>query len=780
MGNYFHAATQLTLLLSLLAGTASALDPDQHPGKAIYAKLCVDCHGERGEGVKGKADDALVGSRTLESLASRIDRTMPEDEEHLCVGEDARQVAAYIYEAFYSAEARARNTPARIDLSRLTVPQYRNSVADLVLSFRGDNWIPETRGLNARYFGERGFNERKEFRELKKPDKFERVEARVKFDFGEGIPKHEEAKEFSPEEFSIRWEGTILPEETGVYEFVVKTRNGVTLWINEHQHGEDSGRKLIDGWVAPNNEIREETGSLFLIGGRPYPVRLDFFTYKEKSASIELLWKTPRGVLETLPERCLTPERSHESLLVDVPFPADDRSVGYERGTMISKAWLDAVTAGAAAASDYVVEHLDELAKTKADNPERGKKIEEFAEAFVARAFRRPLSDEEKERYVRVHFKEVENPDLAVKRLVLQTLSSPRFLYPEIGGPARPDAWTLASRFALFVWDSIPNEKLIDLAKKGELGKPEKLDGIANEVVWNWRTRAKLREFYHHWLEMERADELVKDKATFPGFDPTIAADLRISLSLFLEESTWGKKAGYRELMLSSEIPLNERLGKLYGVEVKGGFQPVALDGGKRAGLITHPFLLSYLAYYNNTSPIHRGVFLTRNIIGMPLKSPPMANEFKDAKFDPSLTMREKVTAMTKSQDCMGCHVTINPLGFSLEHYDGIGRWREEDRGKPVNSKSDFKTDDGRVLALSSARDVAEFAANTPSAHRTFIEKLFHHLVKQPVRAYGHDEMETLRQAFEQGGLQIPNLIKQIALTTVAHSSTPDESFASQ
>jgi hypothetical protein len=157
-----------------------------------------------------------------------------------------------------------------------------------------------------------------------------------------------------------------------------------------------------------------------------------------------------------------------------------------------------------------------------------------------------------------------------------------------------------------------------------------------------------------------------------------------------------------------------------------------------------------------------------------------MANEFKDSKFDPSLTMREKVTSMTKSQDCMGCHVTINPLGFSLEHYDGIGRWREKDRDKPIDAKADFKAEDGRSLVLAGARDVAEFAANTPSAHRTFIESLFHHLVKQPVRAYGDDEMENLRKAFEQGGFQIPNLIKQIALTTVQHANAPDERFAAK
>lgn len=769
--------------LTLVPGLCLALDLEHHPGKAIYEKMCLDCHGAKGEGVKDKADDALVGSRTLDSLAQRIDRTMPEDKPELLNAEESKIVAAYIYDAFYSAEARARNTPARIDLSRLTVPQYQNSVADLILSFRGDNWIPEKRGLKARYYGDRGHNERKEFRDQKKPDKYERVDATVKADFGEGIPKHEEAKEFSPEQFSIRWEGMILPEETGVHEFVVRTRNGVTLWVNDHDRGEESGGKTIDGWVAPNNEVREETGSVYLIGGRPYPIRLDFFTFKEKAASVELLWKTPHGVLETIPERNLAPDWAHESLLVDVPFPADDRSVGYERGTMVSKAWLEAVTAGAAMASDYVVDHLDELAKLKRDQPEpeRQKNISDFAEKFVARAFRRPLSDEEKERFVRKHFKETNSPDQAVKRLVLQTLSSARFLYPEVGGPEKPDQWTIASRLALLLWDSVPNERLLDRVNKGELNDPAKFDQVVNEAVWNWRTRIKMRGFYHQWLEMERADELVKDKGAFPEFDPAIAADLRTSLYAFLDEATWGKeRAGYRELLLSTAYPMNERLGKLYGADVKGGFQPVTLDGGKRAGLITHPFVLSYLAYHNNTSPIHRGVFLTRHIIGMPLKSPPMANEFKDSKFDPSLTMREKVTSMTKSQDCMGCHVTINPLGFSLEHYDGIGRWREQDRGKPVDAKSDFKAEDGRSLVLAGARDVAEFAANTPSAHRTFIESLFHHLVKQPVRAYGDDEMENLRKAFEQGGFQIPNLIKQIAVTTVQHADAPDERFAAK
>jgi cytochrome c5 len=192
----------LTLAIACTETRAEPLNLEHHPGKAIYAKLCVDCHGAHGEGVKDKADDPLQGSRTLDDLAGRIERTMPEDEEHLCVGEDAKAVAAYVYDAFYSVEARARNTPARIDLSRLTVPQYRNSIADLIIAFRGEVNVGEDRGIKGQYFGDRGFNERKEFREQKKPDRYERVDDAIRFDYGEGVPNHEEAKEFTPENFS--------------------------------------------------------------------------------------------------------------------------------------------------------------------------------------------------------------------------------------------------------------------------------------------------------------------------------------------------------------------------------------------------------------------------------------------------------------------------------------------------------------------------------------------------------------------------------------------------
>jgi len=362
------------------------------------------------------------------------------------------------------------------------------------------------------------------------------------------------------------------------------------------------------------------------------------------------------------------------------------------------------------------------------------------------------------------------------------TLTSPQFLYPELvaapdpkpdpkGNNCAPDSWTVAARLANALWDSVPTGWLAEQAKKDQLRAPEQIQRAADRMLRDWRTRAKLHGFFHHWLELERADDLAKDTKIFPQFDETLLADQRTSLNLFLDDVVWESNANYRDLLLADYLFLNSRLGKLYDqpdVADDGEFHKISIDEKRRSGIITHPFLLTSFAYHDNTSPIHRGVFLTRNIVGMTLNSPPMANEFKSADFDPHMTMREKVTELTRSQACMACHVTINPLGFSLEHYDGIGRWRWKDQEKPVDSNSDFKTDLGDTIKISGARDVAEYAADSPSAHRAFVQHLFHHTVKQPAAAYGLDRIDKLRDDFAARGFNILHLLKNIAVTAAS------------
>ena len=766
---------RLPLLPSLFLSSvalAAPIDLATHPGAAIYREQCLDCHGDKGQGVEEKYDDPLIGNRSLDSLTRRIDRTMPEDKAELCVGNDARAVAEYIYHAFYSPTARGELAPPPLDLSRLTVAQYRTSVADLLGRFRG--WtvkIPTgERGLKATYSGRPDYKEvddKGKKVEPPKDQKFERLDARVKFDFKDGSPAPDK---FGAEKFQVSWNGSITVDETGEYEFVVRTQNGARLWVNDLNTNDESAAYVIDAWVSSGPDVREETGRIFLLGGRAYPLRLDFFTYKEKTASIEFLWKPPHGVLETVPSRVLSPERPREIFVSSTPFPADDRSYGYERGNAVSEAWFTAVLKGAIETADHVMERLDSLAATKADAPDRPAKLRKFCEIFTETAFRRPLTDEDRRQFIDALFESSDSPDKAVKRCVLAVMQSPRFLYPVIPGSDPGDSWSTASKLAIVLWDSLPDSPLVNAASKNQLDRPERILTQAKRMLDDPRAKAKMRGFFHQWLELDRAQDVTKDSKQFPQFTPAVMTDLRTSLDLFLDDVVWGQTSDYRRLLLDDELFINARLAELYGAKApESGFQRVKLDGGKRAGVVTHPYLLTAFSYHNNTSPIHRGVFLTRNIVGMTLKPPPEAIEFEDAKFDPKLTMREKVTELTRSKACMGCHSTINPLGFSLENFDAIGRWRVKEKNKPIDPSGAFTTEEGQTVELNGARNLAEFAAGSEPAHRAFVRHLFHHFVKQPAAAYGFETLDRLTDSFEDNQFNIRHLLAEIALT----ASTP-------
>jgi cytochrome c553 len=777
--------------LLLAGGISWAIDAAPHPGAKIYQNLCAECHGDKGQGVPDKYDEPLHGNRSVESLAKRIARTMPDDNVGACVGEDSKQVAAYIYEAFYSPQAQARLNPPEFDLARLTISQYRTACADIVARFRpGSERSPGSeRGLNGHYSGlaivkpepppatEEPKPEEKpatptpapKKKDDKKKDapkaRFDRKDAQIAFSFGEASPDPEK---LSPEEFSARWDGSVIADETGTYEFIVKTENGVRLFVN------DTKTALIDSWVTPGPNVREEKKTVFLLAGRAYPIQVEYFKLHDKTASLQLLWKPPHGVVEPIPQANLTPDRSRQTMVVTAAFPADDRSVGYERGTNVSKEWDQATTDGAIEVAEHVDKFLEELSGTKSNAPDRVDKLKLFARRFAEAAFRRPLNDEDYHRLIERQFEAAKAPDIAVKRVVLFTLKSPRFLYPEFPNDDAPDDYEVASRLAMDLWDSIPDTKLLQAAAEKKLHTREQISAQATRMLSDLRTKAKLHGFFHHWLELERAESISKDPKAFPNFDEHVLADLRTSLMLFLDRVVWSDRSDYRELLQANYLMLNQRLGKLYGRDVPGdGFQEVTFDPKQRAGVVTHPYLLTAFAYSKQTSPVHRGVFLTRTIVGMTLKPPPMAVAFEDAKFDAHLTMREKITEMTKNSSCMGCHATINPLGFSLENYDAIGRWRTKENDKPINPVSDFATDEGETIRLTGARDLVKFAAENPGGHRAFIHHLFHHTVKQAVGVYGPDTLEDLRQSFAASGFNVRKLLAEIA-TIAAERGLPE------
>ena len=725
-------------------------------GEAVYRQDCMSCHGPVGEGVAGKADEPLVGEKSIASLAKYIAREMPEDDPGTLSLADATASAEYIHKAFYSGEARARNHPPRIELAHLTVRQYRESIADLLASLRNATSTTETGGLAGAY------RERPE-RDPKKPDQNrpevtfkQQVDPVIDFDFGDKAPD----KGTFAAQFAINWTGSVHVPDTGEYEFRVTTPNGVRLYVNMPEGGSEKNA-LIDIWVS-SAMTRTAAAPIFLLGGRSYPLKLEFFKYKDKTASLKLEWRPPGGAWTVIPRTNLSPKSSSPVSVISVPLPPDDGSIGYERGASVSREWTEAIAKGALQVSGMIGPHLFALAGTKADAPARGEKLKAFTLRFAQMAYRRPLTDEQKADLTAIYAASVV-PEVAAKRAFIFTLSNPAFLYPGIGPQ---DDYAVASRLALALWDSVPDAALLKAAAAGQLKDAAQVRLQAQRMMKDPRAKSKMRDFLHHWLHVEEGAEIAKDQKEYPGFDQGVVMDLRTSLDLFAESIVWSEASDYRQLLLSDTILMNERLAKFYGqkVEAGGGFQPVKMDPDQRGGVLTHPFVLATFSYTKSSSPIHRGVFVTRNILGLMLKPPPMAIAFMDDKFDPSFTMREKVTELTSKPACMSCHVTINPLGFSFERFDAVGRVRSTDNKKPVDPTSDYTTSDGNVIKLTGARDVAVHAAESLSGQTGFVRNLFQEMVKQPPAAYSPELLGQLTQKFRADNFHVRNLAVEVAV----------------
>ena len=724
-------------------------------GAAIYAEKCARCHGSKGEGTADNYPEALFGDKPTIDLAELVSATMPEGEPESCTGDEAQAVAEWMQSSFYSPEAQARINPPRRKLSRLTVAQYRNSVADLVESFTWFNQPNDQQGLTARYYKSRKFQDKEEV--------IERLDAEINFNFGEGTPDAEKIP--NAEEFSIRWEGSLIVNETGWYDFVLKTENGGRLYVN------DANTALIDAWVKSGTET-EYRGRRFLLSGRLYPVRLEWFTFREKTHSVGLWWKPPHGVDQPVPARNLSPQDSPEVLVVETPFPPDDRSDGYIRGTSVSQEWDEATTFAALETTEKLVPFLRSIAKLKDDDTEeqRRRKLQEFCAAFAYRAFRRPLDDVQQKTCVDSHFETTDVTGDAVKRSVLSILKSPRFLYREVTG--EDDLYTRVSRLSFALHDSIPSLQLLQAAEKGWIKDDKALREQAWRLMSSYRGQVRLLEFLRVWMNVERLEDIGKDEALFPEFTPELAADLRTSFEILLHEAVTAEKNGFQTLLTAGEIWMNERMATFYGVESpsEGGFSKVRFEPDRRAGIISHPFLLSGFAYRQTSSPIHRGVFLSRGILGRALKPPPDSVAPEPPELEPQLTTRERVQKQTSPAMCANCHIMINSLGFALEEFDAVGRYRTTERDKSVDAAGDFRLRNGETVAFRGATELADFLLKSEETHRSLARQLFHHMVQQPILAYGPRTIDELAEFFSDHQLDMKQLMVEIACRSAIYS----------
>ena len=268
------------------------------------------------------------------------------------------------------------------------------------------------------------------------------------------------------------------------------------------------------------------------------------------------------------------------------------------------------------------------------------------------------------------------------------------------------------------------------------------------------------------WLKVDQIAELPKDPKQFPGFDAGVVSDLRSSLELFVEDTIWSKGSDYRQLFLADHLYLNGRLAKIYGGDLpaEAPFQKVTQKSSERLGVLTHPLIMANFSYAATSSPIHRGVFLARNVLGVSLRQPPDAFTPLAAELHPKLSTRERIALQTSPKDCRGCHGIINPLGFTLENFDAIGRFRDSDNSKPIDAGGYFVSRSGDKVAFKNAQDLAKYVAASDEAHEAFVARLFHHLVRQPILAYGPSKLVDLQRFFADNNFDMRKLVVEIVV----------------
>lgn len=752
-------------------------------GASIYKSQCANCHGEQGQGVKDAYAEALTGDASLGELTKVIHDTMPDGEPEKCVGPDAEAVAYYIYESFYGPAAQVRNRPARIGLARLTANQLRNSLADLYAHFGGIASSVDKRGLKGTYFDGDRFK--------KENLKIDRIDPVLQFDFCRESP----GEGMSAESFYILWEGSLRVPQTGRYEIIVRSTCSFKMDFGK------SDRLFIDNHVQSGDKI-EFRQPITLMAGRLYPIKIDFIQRKRKTelppARISLSWVTPDGVEQIIPNQCLLPTTGPGTFALQTSLPADDRSYGFERGIAINRQWDDSTTAAALEFARIAqTELLSRYLRNNKDKPNENRALlRAFLKQVIEVAFRGPIDGETQQRYIDHQIDITEDDGEALKRVLLLALKSPRFLYP-LADVERSSSQRAANRLALVLFDSLPSDNwLMDRIKSDRLQTLDQKREAATKMVSDERAMAKIRDMLHEWLNISQPKEITKDLKSFAGFDAELVHDLNVSLDLFLDDVVSGPESDYRKFFKSQWAYTSPRIEDFYGTSWKPddathtarrivvgqlepqGFRKTA-ENAARFGLLTHPYLMSRFAYHDSSSPIHRGIFLIRYMLGRTLRPPADAFAPLSPDLHPDLTTRERVALQTSPDSCQICHSKINSLGFALENYDAVGRYRETERNKPIDSSGRYRSRSDADITFQNTSELADYLCESPDAHRAFVHRAFQYFVKQPPEAYGPETLEKLTDKFKASGYNIRQLVIEIALiaTQVAdQKSNPQES----
>jgi hypothetical protein len=401
--------------------------------------------------------------------------------------------------------------------------------------------------------------------------------------------------------------------------------------------------------------------------------------------------------------------------------------------------------------------------------------------ALLPRAFRRPVKDAEMTPYLELFaagMRQGQTFEQAIFFAMRGALVSPLFLFrsepPNATPSQRPlDQYALASRLSYFLWGSMPDELLFDLAADGQLQEPRVLRNLVGLMLRNDRSLVFAQRFIGQWLHTrDLGGSKTPDAKLYPTWanDEDLRGDIRFQPILFFREVLM-RDLSILELIDSKYTIGTSHLAKHFGLKLplnqNATSQPQWVElpaGSHRGGLLGMPALLAVSSHSYRTSPVLRGAFILESILGTPPPPPPadvpLLEENKDGA--PAKTVRERLAQHRASLSCAGCHSRIDPLGFALENYDAMGRWRDQEEGKPVDASGEMN--DGTKIdgpdqlrtALLARRDL--FARNLTS-------KLLGYALGRGLTLRDSCTVDAIAARLKENGYKARTLIEEIVVS---------------
>ncbi len=401
--------------------------------------------------------------------------------------------------------------------------------------------------------------------------------------------------------------------------------------------------------------------------------------------------------------------------------------------------------------------------------------LKKLFHTFAERAYRRPVEPTELQRYIDLVAKlesEGNSRQVAIKGAYTAMLCSPDFIYLR-QKPGRLDDFTLASRLSYFLWSSMPDETLMQLARAGKLSDRKELRRQVERMLKDPKAAAFTRHFPERWLKLYELGSMEPDKKGPYGHYFRVKEYLVPQVDAYFQD-VLERNGPIRDFIDSDYTFMNSLLGELiYHQKVVGeNLKKVELEDQRRGGLLTMPAVMTVTANGVDTSPIVRGVYVLENILGTPPPPPPPDIEPLSPDLRAAKTIKEQMAIHRDQQACNSCHRKIDPMGFALESFDPIGRWRDQYPKVDKKAKQGLPIDTAAVLANGrEVKDLTEFKTmlleREPQVVHCLTEKMLTYATGRLLEAGDRGEVNRIVSELQNDGNRLRDLVHLVVQSDI-------------